>query len=435
MEKKIYLVITISFFILFFLILINFLIAKKSNKNNNQSPTPTISNQNIFFNNKTTPQAKKSPTPTANPVFTPKLLSKIIIKPEESVKITNLIKKLPLDTPDFSASYFPLSNKIVFIPKNEKGLEKINQFLIENQLDDFIKKYPSLTNIINQEEFNSFQNEEENLLQKKDNQMKNQQSRQTNYPTANSQSESIATPSSNLENNSYSLLIDILKIILNFNQPNQTTLSPTIISPTLPSSLPTIFNPQINPSQNSQNYTSLQNLFNEVGEKVGVPPKILEAVLTIEMPSTFNLTSEEINRYSLPSAVIPGCGPNVCSATGPMQMTIGIDNSGSSSCSSCCNATRCLNQCPNQWNVYGSAVNIFTSSTHQPNPCNLRDNIYAAAYKLKTDSGASDPLDWTQEQVYRASERYYGSCSDKYRYARLGNRTYCEYVWWYYNNK
>lgn len=172
-------------------------------------------------------------------------------------------------------------------------------------------------------------------------------------------------------------------------------------------------------------FASLRDIFQEVGGQIGVPPLILKAVMQIEMPSTFNLTSDQVKEYSTPGKTIPGCGPNVCSATGPMQMTIGVDNTGNSLCPNCCWKGVCRNTqggCPNAWATYGSGLA----------PCNLKDNVYGAARKLKKDSGAMSSVDWTQEQVYQAARRYYGDCT--VAYSRLGNRTYCEYVWWYYKN-
>lgn len=165
--------------------------------------------------------------------------------------------------------------------------------------------------------------------------------------------------------------------------------------------------------------TSLRDIFTEVEQKVQVPARIVEGVLLVESPATFNFSKAEIQNYSQPGATIPSCRPNECSAAGPMQMTTGIDNIGSSRCGGCG-----LNQCPNAWAQYGQGLQ----------PCNLRDSIYAGAAKLKKDSGNKGGV-WTQDQVYRAAVRYYGSCSDNYRYQKLGGRTYCEFLWWYYNGK
>lgn len=164
---------------------------------------------------------------------------------------------------------------------------------------------------------------------------------------------------------------------------------------------------------------SLRDIFMEVEQKVQIPARIIEGVLLVESPATFNFSETEIQNYSQPGATIPSCRPNACSAAGPMQMTTGIDNVGSSRCGGCG-----LNQCPNAWAQYGQGLQ----------PCNLRDSIYAGAAKLKKDSGNKGGA-WTQDQVYRAATSYYGSCGDNYRYTRLGGRTYCEFLWWYYGQK
>ncbi|QQG44515.1 MAG: hypothetical protein HYW86_01190 [Candidatus Roizmanbacteria bacterium] len=193
-------------------------------------------------------------------------------------------------------------------------------------------------------------------------------------------------------------------------------------------------NNQLQP-QEAISVKSLRELFSEIEKKVQIPARIIEGVMLVESPGLLNpespnfLTDEQVQEYSRPGAVIPGCRANACSAMGPMQMTTGIDNSGSSSCSDCG-----LNVCPNAWAGFGDSVNTFGGYSHLSNPCNLRDNIYAAAAKLKDNSGAGSGV-WTKEQVYRAAERYYGSCSDKYRYERLDNKTYCEFLWWYYTGQ
>lgn len=173
-----------------------------------------------------------------------------------------------------------------------------------------------------------------------------------------------------------------------------------------------------------KSFSSLREIFNDVGNQIGVPPIILEAVLQIEMPSVFRFTPEQIKQYSLPGNTIPNCHPNVCSATGPMQMTTGRDANNNPLCPNCCWKGSCLDTkggCPNAWAAYGWG-----------DPCNLKDNITAAARKLKKDSKSNSPIFWTKDEVYRASYRYYGNCT--VAYPRLGNRTYCEYVWWYYQS-
>lgn len=175
---------------------------------------------------------------------------------------------------------------------------------------------------------------------------------------------------------------------------------------------------------------TFRELFNEIGGKMGIPPRLLEGVLVIEHGDyLLNFTSDQVNAYSAVGAVIPKCGPNNCSAAGAMQMTIGVDDRGSSVCAHCGSG---LTQCPNMWGAYGRSVNTNGGYTHAPNPCNLRDNIYAAAAKIKSDSGNTGGA-WTREQVFSVGLHYYGSCSE--RFAHLNDKSYCEFLWWYYGKE
>jgi hypothetical protein len=208
-------------------------------------------------------------------------------------------------------------------------------------------------------------------------------------------------------------VVEFLRVV--FSSDNSTSSNSTSNNPTRPSQSSS--SPTRTPSTRA--FSSIRELLNEVGSQVGVPPAVLEGVMLMEDASTFNLDAQQVREYSLPGNVIPGCRPNQCSATGPMQMTIGRDSNGSTSCSGCCWMGSCINQCPNAWATYGEG-----------NPCNLKDNVYAAARKLKNDSGAQSSTNWTQEEVYRAARRYYGDCTE--RFPGRNNMTYCEFVWWYY---
>jgi hypothetical protein len=457
MKEKVGLLIAVSLFILFFLVILTSILSKKG-QNLPSSLKPTI-NPTLDLNqiNKVKDNALKNDKVV---FFEKNILPKIKVLPkDEAQKMIELTKKLPLENEDFSAIYLPLSNRIVFFVKNEKGRQKVDDFLRALNLAYFPNQYPHLITVTdNWSIVESLKKNEENLMAAKSEAIKsslnqpessiiNQSPNQSTFnSTVSPASPSSPSLSPSPFDNSFIILAEMLKIFYE-NIPTNALCSESSCSnlnpsptasnqPFSPSPFPTIFNPPINlPSLSSPGYQSLQSLFKEAGEKVGVPPKILEGVAFIEYKPTFNLSPEEINLYSQPGATWPGCPLNECSATGPMQITTGKDKFGSTNCSSCCNNTRCLTSCPNQWSSYGNAVNIFTNENRQPNPCNLKDNIYAAAYKLKTDANASDSLSWTQDEVYKAAENYHGSCSENYRYARLGNRTYCEFLWWYYTSK
>ncbi len=428
----------ILFLMLFFVLVIGSIGFLNLTKKNFQSTSLSISPTFSYKNTETFPLNKRSTTNIPSQINTDKdeknefqkeIVTKAkIFSKEEIKKVNQFLKKIPIDDENYSIDYSPLFNKFYFIPKNNQGKLEIERLIKENQLDELIKKYPEIFILNENIKEEVVERERENYLKNMD--VEKLDSQIPSFPqTAYPNNEQVTvTPTLSDELNPFSSLVEILRIFYGMgNVDYSQTITPSLtsfLSPSTSYPIPSLFNP---PSFNHSNFTQL---FNEVGSKVGVPPKILAAVMTIETPSTFNLSPEEINLYSTPNNVMPRCGPNVCSATGPMQMTIGIDNKGSSQCLGCG-----LTSCPNAWARYGDAINIFTGASHNPNPCNLLDNIYAAAYKLKTDSGATDPVNWTQEQVYRAGTRYYGSCSDRYRYSRLGNRTYCEFLWWFYNSK
>jgi hypothetical protein len=391
-----------------------------------------------YFSKKTTFSSKKTiPTPASfsnrslsNIIPTSKLLPTDIkiLSSQTITKVQQLKSQLPIDTEDFTIDYSYLLETFIVVKKTPQAEEKLRDFFNNNQIS-----YGELLNknllIFTEKPLNEFKGQLENNYQKIQEEKNNlllptlpsKEVSLTPFPSSSSSSSSSSSFSSSSE--SFNPLIEFLNIFLNFgNQPSNFSSSTPIlseISPTLTQK------ETLTPSSNSP--SNLSDIFNEVGQKVGVPPKILEAVMQIEMPSTFNLSSEQITDYSTPTHYWPSCGPNLCSAAGPMQMTIGVDDNGNTLCPACG-----AGFCPNAWASYGDAVNSFGGYSHQANPCNIRDNVYGSAAKLKNDSKAADSLNWTQAEVYRAATRYYGSCGDNYRYQRLGNRTYCEYVWDYY---
>ena len=395
-------IIILSFFLLVLIVLtllINYFAKKNSLSSKKIFPAPTFfSNQSYFDETEKTRQEQQiSITPL------PKLFLSDIktLSPQTITKAQQLKNQLPIDTENFEIDYsYPLETFIV-VKKSPQAEEKLRELFNNNQIsyEELLKE--NLL-VFTEKPLSEFKSQLEDGYQK----IREEKSNLL-LPTLPSQEISLS-PSPSSSSESFNPLIEFLGIFLNFG--NQSS------------------NPPSNPNDQSSNSPSnLNDIFNEVGQKVGVPPKILEAVMKIEMPSTFNLSPQQIVDYSTPAHYWPACGPNICSAAGPMQMTIGIDGNGNTSCPACG-----AGYCPNAWSSYGGAVNSFGGYLHQANPCNIRDNVYGSAAKLKNDSQASDSLNWTQAQVYQAATRYYGSCAGNYSYPRLGNRTYCQYVWDYY---
>lgn len=328
-----------------------------------------------------------------------------------------LIKQTPYETEDFLLTYSGTNNKFFAQMKTAKGQSKYEQWVKNNNLQNILNSENTSIEPFNTRHPGTFQKQAEKIY--------------SNYKADQLLIKSLYIQSSNEDNEATmnSLLqteIQVLKVLdalltLPKSEPlNLKGLEGIEPGQTSPVPEPTIYK-KSGPLQ-------LSLLFEEVGEKVGVPPKLLESFMYIESQSTFSLTPQQVGEYSTPGNSNPSCKPNVCSATGPMQMTIGQDADGSNLCPKCCWKGSCLDQkggCPNAWASYGNAVQSYGGYTHQSNPCNLRDNLYAAAAKIKRDSGTSTTQNWSKEEVHQAAVRYFGNCTAKVR----NNMTYCENIW------
>lgn len=418
MVKKIIIFLLIC---LLFLIVITIIITNSFKLKNQPNNSKTIYPTTVVDYNY--PNKKIDPTSTnkqiGSSILDPKIAKSIFILPNKDQQLLEQLKdKLPYKTNDFEITYSALFNKFIVQKKTGVADYKLMEWLKKNKIGDILSRYNLI--IYANQPIDQFKKEIENNII-------------TSLSISSSKPNAVTTPATDTSSSANSTInnkeIDIFtEFFIALFSINFASITANINYPTDPSQLyttPPLINtpPVIIP-------TTLTNLLTEIGNKVGVPEKILEAVLSIESPHTFNLSTDEISLYSIAGNSLPGCKPNLCSAIGPMQMTIGVDDYGDTSCPRCG-----AGYCPNAWSSYGNAVNNYGGYNHQSNSCNIKDNIYAAASKLKNDSRASDPNNWTQEQVYRAALSYYGSCDDTHRYERLGNRTYCEYVWWYYNNQ
>jgi hypothetical protein len=384
MKKVIVALLIILILLVAFTLFINKLITRPKVESQSQfTIAPTIE-----YQSRTTPD---NTSPKALPV-------------SDLVKLQQLKTIIPLTSSDFEVGYLETLDKFIIVKKTPQAEEKFVQWAKIRGADTIVKDNPDLF-VFTDKPLSEYQKEIEE-----------------NYRPI----PSITMPTPSLkESETTQSLIDILKVLLNFTQDSSSNPVPVSNPPD------NGIKPTVGPTpQYSSPPTSLTQLFNEAGTKVGVPAKILEAIMRIECGSTFNLSPEEISAYAQAGGRIPFCGVNHCSAAGPMQITTGVDNLGDRTCSRCSR----LGFCPNMWSIYGNAVQKYSYS-HQTNPMNIRDAVYAAAEKLKTDSKAASSTNWTEEQVKYASYRYHGHCDEAHRYSFLGNRTYCEYVWWYYQNQ
>ncbi|PIS15580.1 hypothetical protein COT62_02890 [Candidatus Roizmanbacteria bacterium CG09_land_8_20_14_0_10_41_9] len=430
MKKALIIGLTIFLIILILLSLLLSIFRKDSSQETSLkiTPIPTSSRKltESLSGNKTI--STVSPTNTASKTAGSELTSKVTTLSKTDFLLLEALKKsLPYSSSDFDVEYSPLLNMFIVTKKTSQTTEKFNEWAKNHGIQQLSENNNLF--IFTNKEINEYKSEIENTYES----IKNSQTNGLDSTDTKTGSSSVTPFVENGKagepDDSYKAASDLLKTIL-LMQYVKTTPTPVIPEISIPYESPSITNYPTNISPVSNATSSLSELFNEIGQKVGVPPKILEGIMMVEYPSTFDLSSEEIALYSTPGNTIPGCGPNQCSAAGPMQVTIGIDSNGSSSCSGCCGKETCLSSCPNAWLSYGGAVNTYGGYSHTPNPCNLRDNIYVAAAKLKSDSGATSATSWTQDEVYKAGKRYYGSCTATP--PNLGGLTYCEYLWQYY---
>ncbi|PIX73761.1 hypothetical protein COZ39_01955 [Candidatus Roizmanbacteria bacterium CG_4_10_14_3_um_filter_33_21] len=395
--------------------------------------------------------SKSSPLPERKQrgVLDPK--PSIIYPTPPMVDMLKITQQLPYSSDNLTITYSPILEQIIATYQTDKAEEEFNQWIKQENLtknkQDLIDQRVIV--IKNKDEL-SYQKDAEKVFSF------NRELGLILTPTVNIVN---PTPNNNdyQKNQSPQLLADLFNLLFNFKSSN--IISPETIQPTIDFNFPTETinqslnnpSPTITPSSNTplptigtpkENatriiddnvhlvvlVTAMKNLFNEIGTKVGVPPKIIEGIMQMESQGSLSYSDAKVINYSNPGVSIPGCGPNVCSATGPMQMTTDRDANGLP-CPKCCWNGKC--SCPNAWAGYGKAVNTYGNYTHTPNPCNLRDNVYAAALKLKTNSRATSSTSWTQQETYRAGRSYLGDCTVPF--PRLGNRTYCEFLWWYYN--
>ena len=213
---------------------------------------------------------------------------------------------------------------------------------------------------------------------------------------------------------------------------------------------------------------SLNELFQKAGSWAGMPWSVIKVMAIIEGSSyhvgddleninsgVFALSADEIIIYQQPGAKAPiNCRPNACSAAGIMQLTttgcvpfdtceVKRDDTTNVDCALCSPACKYR---PSAWSYYKNAVLEYENDGRTPNVCNLKDAIFAAAKKMKNDSGTAFGVlgEWSRLTVYRVAERYYGACTPcneaklgtgaAYACQRLG-KTYCEFVWDYYQSR
>ena len=315
---------------------------------------------------------------------------------DQSKRFQDTRKKLPIITPDIEIGYLALLNKYYIFKKTPQADAALSSFLQDNGLVDVQINFPDLFVITAQPVDAAMKQAEDDFLRK---------TRRGPYaqlqPDVKGASDDNSSSDDIMKN-----LIEVGKAIV--NSPNLTEGEPDNATP----SAETNSQGQNTPTGNT---SSIDAIFNEVANKVGVPAALPKAVMQKECNAIFSLSSEEITQFSLPGQ---GISPTH-NAVGPCYDNNYVPGH-------CCWGP--MQFYDTTWTENATAVNEFGGYSHTPNVENIRDSVYGAAKKLKHDGGGGDVNNWTKDQFFLAFRSYYGACGDSI------DPHYCDDAWQNYQN-
>lgn len=296
-----------------------------------------------------------------------------ILSSDEAEKLAKFTESLPYTSPNLDIVYSPTLNQFFVRKKTAKGESEFQKILSENGLTGiyrsfgFFKSVDKDVNVARAEAEQSFLDEKAKELERRKKSSQNKRTRNLSKEHVEKDTKS---------------LVEALRAMIDF--PTREGSSGANLSP-----------------------TAIGEIFKEAGEKVGVPPRLLEAFNAREC-SLLDLPANLVAEYSRPGGRLPPGNKCVsyAGAKGPFQF---IDST---------------------WARYASAVNRFGGYTHTPNVFNIRDSAYAAAEYLKSMAHAASPTQWTKDEVYRAAGGY---CGSQCRPDRACGADYCGGVWGYYS--
>ncbi len=296
-----------------------------------------------------------------------------ILSSDEAEKLAKFTESLPYTSPNLDIVYSPTLNQFFVRKKTAKGESEFQKILSENGLTGiyrsfgFFKSVDKDVNVARAEAEQSFLDEKAKELERRKKSSQNKRTRNLSKEDVEKDTKS---------------LVEALRAMIDF--PTREGSSGANLSP-----------------------TAIGEIFKEAGEKVGVPPRLLEAFNAREC-SLLDLPANLVAEYSRPGGRLPPGNKCVsyAGAKGPFQF---IDST---------------------WARYASAVNRFGGYTHTPNVFNIRDSAYAAAEYLKSMAHAASPTQWTKDEVYRAAGGY---CGSQCRPDRACGADYCGGVWGYYS--
>ncbi len=169
----------------------------------------------------------------------------------------------------------------------------------------------------------------------------------------------------------------------------------------------------------------LVGFFNDAASKNCVPPAMLLAIAEREASGTFSYTDDQVTKFSTPGWW-----------NGASQTELGPAPTGGY-CYNTCTQIHCDD--PNadvrgamqfEAGTFAGYVDQLRAQLgHEPDRCNVQDAIYAAALKIKANSGtgSSECAAWSEGTVRQVARKYCGSCDS----ASCGG-DYCDQVLRFY---
>lgn len=335
---------------------------------------------------------------------------------ESLQRLKDVLRSKPVDNSDFAITYESDLNQFFIQLRSESAKEKFKDYLAVD---------PELLEIYTNDQFDFFRISAASP-QESTTQTRLQLDRYQEQKFLINQNESLNTsedisisPSYNEQRNQYqtSALNNLVKSLTSFRIPVPSPREKLNI--TIPNS--ERVSPPVQPL-NSGVPSNLDALFAEVGQRVGLPPPIIKAVMAHECGVLLSESATNISAWSQPGAGLPithkcfdgGVKKGDGFDLGPMQFYL-----------------------PRYFEVYSQSVNQFGKYNRgRPYVENIVDSVYASAYKLKLDSKSTDAV-FSCPEVKRASWCYACGCS---RYDNGNLNAYgCrfapglfQYLWGYY---
>ncbi len=358
-----------------------------------------------------------NPTPTLSEQEKQQLEQKVneinnnVLSLDQTNRLDQFTPKLPISTNDFAIGYSNLLGQFFVQKKTPQTDAALQKYLQDNNFLDVYQQFPDLfvTTQNNQTPDQAIQQAEQNF------ENVGEEFQQQQLPSLTpmlSPSSKVTTKQSvtkqktkqEIEKEVQSLGAIIGSLFnLNFSDElkiNQSN-APGPSGNTGGGEITTTGNGTFTDNQISQ---ALMNIFLEAGNTVKIAPKLLAAIMSRECATVLHWSQNQIINHP---TLVPGdyCYTNGF-AYGPMQFSQGT------------------------WAGYAARITELVK--HKANVENIRDAVFGAAIKLKGQSGAKDPFNLTQEEVFRAASYYNtghltssGGCA---------NLSYCQGVWDYYNN-